>query len=80
MSEETRHYIGLTRNGNRLSLAAGPGRPEQFEMGPHEPIDLGEGLWVYPVTQEIADEWAAGPAMTADQIELENRLQSRGKG
>jgi len=52
---ETRHYIGLL-GGLHIAFTCGPGTPEQFRTGPHDPVSLGETT-TYPVSEEIAAEW-----------------------
>jgi hypothetical protein len=54
---ETRFYIGLTQDKHPLSMALGPGSPDQFRYGPNEPIQISSTSWAYPVSEEIAEIW-----------------------
>ena len=56
-TQETRHYIGLTTDKRPLSMALGPGSPDQFRYSPHEPIQISPTNWAYPVSEEIAEIW-----------------------
>ena len=54
---ETRHYIALTADKRPMTMALGPGSPDQFRMGPNEPIQISPTNWAYPVSEEIAEKW-----------------------
>jgi hypothetical protein len=55
---ETRHYIGLTPGGVRISATFGPGAPESFNTPAWQPAGA-EGVTYYQVSQEVADEYMA---------------------
>jgi hypothetical protein len=66
---ETRHYIGVTPLG-RLHLTAGPHRADAFTHPPTEPLTIDNGVWVYPVSAEIAAEWDLDDEDDMDEGEL----------
>jgi len=54
---ETRFYIALTADQRPMTMVLGPGSPDQFLIGPREPIQLSPTNWAYPVSEEIAEIW-----------------------
>ena len=58
MSMETRHFIGLTKDGSRFSIDLGPGDPD--DLPPNEPLKYEGERCMYPVSKEIAEEWSNG--------------------
>lgn len=63
---ETRYFIGVSPEGWRISLTAGPARFDN----PPAPFALGEQIEVFPVSRAVALEWDGGPDEDDYEIDL----------